>query len=118
MADRTRAFAWDQTPVGPPQSWPRSLRTVLNLLLGSQHPMFLWWGPDLVQFYNDGYRPSLGADRHPGALGARGREFWREIWPTIGSEIDGVMQRGQSTWHHDHLVPIFRNGRLEEVYWT
>ena len=80
--------------------------------------MFLWWGRDLIQFYNDGYRPSLGDDRHPSALGARGREFWAEIWPTIGPEVDGVMTRGLSTWHHDHLVPIFRNGRLEEVYWT
>src|SRR4051812_1113919 len=73
MADGTRDFPWDQPPVGPPRSWPRSLHTVLNLMLSSQHPMFLWWGPELVQFYNDGYRPSLGDDRHPQALGARGR---------------------------------------------
>src|SRR5215212_8710537 len=76
MADLTRAFAWDRTAVGPARSWPRSLRTVLHLMLSSQHPMFLWWGPELVQFYNDGYRPSLGEDRHPAALGATGREFW------------------------------------------
>src|SRR4051812_11483943 len=100
MGGLIRAFDWSRTSVGAPDEWSSSLRTALGILLNSHHPMFLWWGPDLVQFYNDGYRPSLGADRHPGALGARGREFWREIWPTIGPEIDGVMQRGQSTWHH------------------
>ena len=47
-----------------------------------------------------------------------GREFWDEIWPIIGPEVEGVMEQGISTWHEDHLVPIFRNGRMEEVYWT
>src|SRR4051812_9185559 len=118
MADRTREFPWDQTPVGPPHAWPRSLHTVLNLMLCSQHPMFLWWGPELIQFYNDGYRPSLGDDRHPQALGARGRAFWAEIWPAIGPQIEAVMGQGASTWNIDHLVPIARNHRVEEVYWT
>ncbi|MCC7369355.1 MAG: PAS domain-containing protein [Chloroflexi bacterium] len=118
MAERTRAFDWDRTPVGPPRFWPRSLRTVLNLMLSSQHPMFLWWGPELVQFYNDGYRPSLGDDRHPNALGASGRTFWSEIWPAIGPQIEAVMERGDSTWNVDHFVPISRNHRVEEVYWT
>ncbi len=79
--------------------------------------MFLWWGPDLIQLYNDGYRPSLG-DRHPEALGAHGREFWAEIWPAIGPQIDAVLERSESTWHEDQLVPITRNGRVEDVYWT
>jgi signal transduction histidine kinase/ActR/RegA family two-component response regulator len=118
MGVRTRAFDWARTPVGPPERWPTSLSAIVSALLSSRHPMFLWWGPDLVQFYNDGYRPSLGADRHPDALGARGREFWAEIWPAIGPQIEAVMTRGESTWNEDHLVPIFRNGRLEEVYWT
>ncbi|OGX82081.1 hypothetical protein BEN49_02695 [Hymenobacter coccineus] len=39
--------------------------------------MFLWWGADLVQFYNDAYRPSLGhAGKHPAALGQRGADCW------------------------------------------
>ena len=113
-----RGFDWTSTPVGAAAAWPQSLRIAVGMLLSSRHPMFLWWGPELVQFYNDGYRPSLGADRHPAALGASGREFWREIWPAIGPDIDAVMARGESSWYEDRLVPIFRNGRLEEVYWT
>ena len=118
MGELVRAFDWTRTPVGGTEQWSGSLRTTLGILLHSRHPMFLWWGPDLVQFYNDGYRQSLGADRHPAALGARGREFWTEAWPVIGPQIDGVMTRGASTWHEDQLVPIVRNGRLEDVYWT
>ena len=118
MGARIRDFDWAGTAVGPPERWSHGLRTVLGILLGSRHPMFLWWGPDLIQFYNDGYRPSLGADGHPAALGARGREFWAAIWAAIGPQIEAVMTRGESTWNEDHLVPIPRNSRIEEVYWT
>ena len=81
--------------------------------------MFLWWGPELVQIFNDGYLPSFGGGgRDVAALGARGREHWAEIWDVIGPQIEGVMTRGEATWHEDHLVPITRNGRVEDVYWT
>ena len=118
MGARMRAMDWSATALGPPETWPRSLHSILYVMLASRHPMFLWWGPELIQFCNDAYLPSLGTDRHMTALGARGKEFWSEIWPIIGSEIESVMRGGESTWHVDHLVPIARNGRLEEVYWT
>ncbi len=112
------AMDWSATPLGPVEGWPQTLRALLHVVLNSRHPMFLWWGPELIQFYNDGYRPSLGEDRHPAALGARGREFWSDIWESIGPQIQGALERGESTWHEDDLVPIVRNGRTEDVYWT
>lgn len=118
MGALIRSFDWTATALGSPEQWSQGLRTILSVLMTSRHPMFLFWGPELIQFYNDGYRPSLGADRHPAALGARGRDFWAEIWSFIGPQIDGAMTRGESTWNEDHLVPIYRNGRVEEVYWT
>jgi len=118
MADLIRAFAWRRTPIGPIDTWSDTLVTTVNLLLASRHPMFLWWGPDLIQFYNDGYRPCLRADKHPSAVGQRGAQCWPEIWPIIGPQIEAVMTRGESTWNVNQLVPINRNGKLEEVYWT
>src|SRR5690349_10988788 len=76
-----RAFDWGATALGPPDGWSRSLRTTAGIVLDCRNPMFLWWGPELVQLYNDAYRPSLGqGGRHPRALGSRGREFWTDIW--------------------------------------
>ena len=112
-----RKVDWTSTSVGPVDTWPQSLKSQVSMMLHSRHPMFLWWGNDLVQFYNDGYTPSFGVGRHPSAMGQRGRECWAEIWPIIGPEIAAV-QRGEATFHEDALVPIFRNGRMEEVYWT
>ena len=118
MADLTRAFDWSQTPVGPIEQWPETLLITVNTMLSSRHPMFLWWGKELVQFYNDAYRPSLGADKHPRALGQNGIECWPEVWPIIGPQIETVMTSGQASWHEDQLVPIVRDGKLEDVYWT
>ena len=114
-----RAFDWSTTPLGPSTSWPQSLRTITAMLLASRNPMFLWWGPELTQIYNDAYRPSFGAEgRHPRALGMPGRECWTDIWPAIGPQIEQVMTTGEPTWHEDQYLPIERNGRLEDVWWT
>jgi PAS domain S-box-containing protein len=119
MASRCRAFDWASTPLGPVSSWSQSLRTTVGIVLTTRNPMFLWWGPELIQFYNDAYRPSLGqSGRHPTALGMRGRECWPEAWPIIGPQIEQVMTTGEATWHEDQLVPIERNGRIEDVWWT
>jgi len=118
MGALTRAYDWSATPLGKPEAWPQSLRTAVRILLNTNHPMFIWWGPDLIQFYNDAYRQTMGPERHPGALGQRGRECWEEIWPIIGPQIEQVMSGGGATWHENQLVPVTRHGRLEQVYWT
>jgi PAS domain S-box-containing protein len=119
MHERCRAMDWAATPLGPVSDWSQSLRTTAGIVLDSRNPMFLFWGPELVQLYNDAYRPSLGeGGRHPRALGMRAREFWTDIWDVIGPQIEQVMTTGEPTWHEDQYLPIERNGRLDDVWWT
>src|ERR1700719_4767712 len=118
MGALTRAYDWSASPLGKPDTWPQSLRTTLRILLNTNHPMFIWWGEELIQFYNDAYRQTMGPERHPSALGQRGRECWAEIWDIIGPQIEQVMNGGGATWHENQLVPVTRHGRLEQVYWT
>ncbi len=119
MGKLTRAKDWSKTMVGPIESWPQSLRTTLGILLNSKFPMFLFWGPDHICFYNDAYRPSLGNNgKHPSILGEKGADYWPEIWDFIKPLIDQVLQKGEATWHEDQLLPIYRNGKMEDVYWT
>jgi hypothetical protein len=81
--------------------------------------MFLWWGEELIQFYNDAYRPSLGnKGKHPKALGQKVVDSWPEIWDIIYPLIHQVLTTGKATWSEDQLVPIYRNGSIEDVYWT
>jgi signal transduction histidine kinase len=81
--------------------------------------MFLWWGPELTCFYNDAYRPSLGNNgKHPGILGMPAQAAWPEIWDTVGPLVRQVMSGGEAIYNEDMLVPIHRNGTIEDVYWT
>src|SRR5882757_7452185 len=118
MGALTRGHDWSATPIGPPGTWPQSLRTAVRILLNTNHPMFIWWGEELIQFYNDAYRQTMGPERHPSALGQPGRKCWAEIWPIIGPQIEQVMSGGGATWHENQLIPVTRYGKLEQVYWT
>jgi PAS domain S-box-containing protein len=118
MGALLRAHDWSATPIGPPENWPQPLRTMVGLLLSSAQPMYIWWGPQLLCFYNDAYRRSIGPERHPRSLGQPGREVWAEIWHIIGPQIEQVLSGGGATSHQNVLVPITRHGRLEQVYWT
>ena len=118
MGERIRSFDWAATSLGPISTWPQSLLTSVSIMLHSTFPMFIWWGEEMIQFYNDAYRPSLGNEgKHPAALGQKGGDCWQEIWPVIKPMIDEVIQ-GKSTWNENQLIPIYRNGKLEDVYWT
>ena len=118
MGALMRAYDWSASPLGPPETWPQSLRTAVRILLNTNHPMFIWWGEGLIQFYNDAYSQTMGPERHPSALGQGGRECWAEIWDIVGPQIEQVMSGGGATWHENQLIPVTRHGRLEQVYWT
>ncbi|MES2592989.1 MAG: PAS domain-containing protein [Bacteroidota bacterium] len=119
MGKLTRDYNWSDHKLGAPENWPQSLKTTLSILLNSKFPMFLFLGNDLTCFYNDAYRPSLGNNgKHPFALGQKGEDCWPEIWSVIKPLIDQVLAGGGATWSEDQLIPIYRNGKLEDVYWT
>jgi signal transduction histidine kinase len=124
MAERCAAFDWDATPLGPVERWSRSLRTMAAAVLASRNPMLLFWGPDLIQIYNDAFRPSLGpstgpTSRHPRALGMPAAEFWTDVWDVIGTQIEGVMERGEAVWFENLHLPIERgDGEVDDAWWT
>ena len=119
MGRLMREKDWSLTPLGKPEGWPQSLRTTLNILLNSPFPMFLFWGDTLKSFYNDAYRPILGVDgKHPNILGLNGKESWAEIWDDIEPMLKVVTDQGESIWRENLMIPIFRNGQMEDVYWT
>ncbi len=117
MAGRMRELDWSRTPLGPVERWPQSLRTTVSLCLASRFPILLWWGPELVNIYNDGMALILGG-KHPRGLGLPGRDVWPEIWDLVGPMLDGVVSRGEATWSEDQLLLLDRNGFPEECYFT
>ena len=117
MAARVSAFDWAKTPLGPMDAWPQALKVAVGICLNSRFPMFVWWGPELINIYNDAYAPILGK-RHPEALGRPARSVWGEIWPVVGPQADAVMSRGEATWNERVLLVMERNGYVEDTWFT
>jgi PAS domain S-box-containing protein len=112
-----RGLDWTgSSPLGRPANWPQSLRSVVGLLLNSQFPMFVAWGPELGFLYNDAYAVILG-DKHPDALGKPFREVWPEIWPDLVPLIDAALA-GQASYREDLPLLLNRTGREEETWFT
>ncbi len=116
-ATLARATDWAATPLGDPQTWPEALRTAIRTVMPSQVPMLIWSGPDLVQIYNDAYRPLLGS-KHPEAMGQPAADCWEEVWEELGPLTTDVLERGESTYAEQHLLFLERHGYTEETYWT
>jgi signal transduction histidine kinase len=114
MGALMRQVDWGNTPLGPPERWPQSLRTAVSIVLECKFGMMIAWGTELIQFYNDPFRPILGATKHP-ALGRGVRDTFSEAWHIIGPLFAQVLA-GQAVGFEDMLVPLDRNGYLEECY--
>src|SRR5579875_2750835 len=112
------AVDWAATPLGPPQSWPRSLKTIVQVVVTSRFSMWMAWGPQLTFFCNEAYRRDTLGAKYPWALGRPAREVWAEIWPEIGPRIERVMRTGEATWDQSLLLFLHRNGYTEETYHT
>jgi hypothetical protein len=41
-----RTFDWSPTPLGPQDAWSPSLRLAVDMILATNFPMALRWGPD------------------------------------------------------------------------
>lgn len=118
MGRRIRAFDWSTTSLGDVATWPAPLKTVVRLMLTTNHAVFVFWGPDLICLYNDAYSRSLGSEQHPSILGMKGPEAWAIAWDVIAPQIALVTSGQGSTWHENQRIPIQRHGRLDETYWT
>ncbi|HSN25041.1 MAG TPA: ATP-binding protein, partial [Kofleriaceae bacterium] len=117
MGALMRSFDWSSTPLGPPEAWPQSLRTIVATCINSRFPIFVWWGPELTTLYNDAYRDILGR-KHPRSLAQGAQQLWTEIWDVIGPMIRGVLATGEPTWSENQFLLLHRYGFAEETYFT
>ncbi|AWN38760.1 hybrid sensor histidine kinase/response regulator [Methylobacterium radiodurans] len=116
MGREILARDWSRAALGPIESWPVSLRTTLATMLACPSAMFLAWGPDLLSFYNDAYRPILG-DRLGRALGTRFPELWADVWADVGPLCASALA-GRPIAATDLPLTMHRNGAAEETWWS
>lgn len=111
-----RNTRWRDTPLGPIEQWPQSLRTAVSMILYSDFPMIVLWGPELIQIYNDGYRLLMGS-KHPGGLGQANHECWPEAWH-INQQIYPRVFAGETIGFREARYPLAPHGRIEDFYLT
>src|SRR5579883_1184884 len=117
MGARMREKDWSKTPLGPVQQWPQSLKTAVRIMLTSRQAMFVWWGEELINLYNDAYKAIVGG-KHPEALGQPASYVWREIWDQVGPRAESAMRENEGTYDEALLLIMERHGYPEQTYYT
>jgi PAS domain S-box-containing protein len=113
-----REYDWSATSLGPIQEWPQCLKTAVNLMLNSQHPIWIGWGPEMTFLYNDAYISVLSLAKHPSSLGRPAREVWAEIWDVCGPLADKVFTKAEPSFANDVRLFMSRGEYLEETYYS
>lgn len=116
MAKRTHTFNWNETGLGPIESWPQTLRVHVGMALSNSFPMAIIWGREFTQIYNDAFIPIAGHN-HPSMLGNACWNTWNEIWHDIlEPTLLKIKQTGKAIITESQHFPVLRFGYLEEVY--
>lgn len=116
LNQRISAMDWSATPLGHRSTWSQALSTLVELILASNQPMHLVWGPQHTLIYNAAFAPIL-ARKHPAAMGL---SFF-DVWEEIRQEITPYVQQayaGEPVLLEDMPLVIERNGHPEETYFT
>ncbi len=117
MGAMMRSLDWSRHPLGSAERWPQSLKTAVRIMLTSRQAMFVWWGEELINLYNDAYKDILGG-KHPEVLGKPASYVWREIWDQVGPRAESAISKNEGTYDEALLLIMERNGYPEETYYT
>lgn len=110
MGELTRNYNWSATPISAPENWPRSLCTILQMMLANSLPMAVLWGSELITFYNDAFAAMLNnSGKHSEFLGQYGKESWAGLSPVLHSAVQSVRNGGEAVSMKDMDLQIFPN---------
>jgi len=118
MAERVRAFDWSTTPLGPMETWSPSLRLAVDMILATNFPMALRWGPELVLIYNDAYSPAL-RERHPSSLGILFKDTSPDFQASIRALHEDILRGASGGFAFEKLpLRVLRHDRPELGWFT
>ncbi len=100
-----RTMHWSETQLGPIELWPPSLRTAVDICLGSPEPASVLWGPARIQLYNDAY-VAIAQNRHPAILGRPALENWADARDVLAPIFDRVFAGEGPVVSEDQVLPI------------
>jgi signal transduction histidine kinase/ActR/RegA family two-component response regulator len=107
---------WSGCTIGPPACWSPALRNAASLILESEFPMYVVWGPQLIFLYNAAFATLLDS-RHPQALGQPLAAVLPDMWPGVKPLIERALG-GHPTYGEDVPCLVWRDGRPVTGWFT
>jgi len=116
MGNMIRSRGWSSTTLGDPQTWPECLPYSLNIMLNTSVPMCIWWGKEeLISFYNDAFKNTLGNKQADG-LGQSAVVLLPDLWDALGPLACNVFETGKP-FHRDNVRRIINSkASKQELY--
>src|ERR1700761_5128111 len=100
-------FDWSNTAVGPIETWPTSLKSMVSMIVELPTPAIIFWGPTHTQIYNDGYAVIMGP-RHPKYFGSTFEECWPETYPIFAPSMRKILAEAGVVIIDRTLIPLTR----------
>lgn len=113
-----RSINWSNHTLGSVDQWPTILKSTLSIMFRNPTPMFLFWGEDLICFYNDGYLPILSSRKGFEAMGQPGSLAWADIWAHTYPQIRRVREEKKSEIYRDYPLKFLLEGTVKECFWN
>lgn len=112
---------WALTDLGPLESWPVSLRTVVSLVLADDSPAVVYWGPSLSACFNLRACKDVSQrfNNHSGIQGKPFKEIWKDSWSGLDVFFQSMQTGSPPTENMEvTLFPVQTNGRPQETFWN
>ncbi len=109
---------WQETSLGYPFDWPTSLKNILRLILDNGSPMYIAWGEQYSQFYNDSFSFLLKPEIHQIAFGQSTESAFPELWQETLRPMFARVMMGEAVHYDDFLLPVYRGDKCEEGYFS
>lgn len=113
---RLRASDWTSHPLGPPETWPQSLRTTLRMMLNAPQPMYLWWGPAHYCFCNGAFEALVVSAPGLAPSGEPGPAVWGDNWDAVAPAVAHVLAGDGPVW--DAPVALSDSDSGKAASWT
>ncbi|WP_439559672.1 sensor histidine kinase [Dyadobacter sp.] len=118
MSEFIQHYNWSDSVLETPDRWPVSLRTLVQMTLGSRVPTALFWGKDLVTFYNDAFENCIAAIESSPGIGQPAPTIFAESWNRIAPAVKSVLERGDSLWFEDDIFPLHLHAQPDSGSWN
>ncbi|KAF1992524.1 hypothetical protein K402DRAFT_443239 [Aulographum hederae CBS 113979] len=113
-----RSIDWSTTPLGPMDSWPAQLKLMCNVIFNDPNPAVMFWGPDFVMVYNEGYAAMIKDHHERGAFGCSAKDAIPDFADDLLTTLSSVWDTCHPISQKNRRVFLDRDGKLEESYFS